>query len=343
MPSDTASLLAVNFKPNILEALDAHLIVLASGGHGSELGSKVLLLGQELEVQLQSGLVGLHTSRVGYEKLLHLGLHLSSELGGLSIRFLSCLVDEVEHLDGRFVGSNQLVLAHLDQVAHVVKAGLDLKVFVQVEISIHFPESNDVRTGTSSGQNSEIRAMVVWQSMSQEFRLAMQLKDHRNAFVGLGMSIVGLDEGVGVGSPVLDLAFLSAYQDVGMVQLEELSGLVSQVVSPQWELSSGLEIEGGDGNKALPVVGEAEDSSGGLSLSKLPVVDLDHLVLLARDPTGLVLLYFNHRLLFRDRVAIFILDEVTLVILLVADLAFRLLTGISLTTGCALASSTLGA
>jgi len=343
MPSNRTSLLAVNFKPNILEALDAHLIVLTSGGDGSELGSKVLLLGQELEVLLQSGLVGLHATRVGYEKLLHLGLHLSSELGGLSIRFLSCLVDEVEHLNGRFVGSNQLVVAHLDQVAHVVKASLNLEVFVQVEISIHFPESNDVRTGTSSGQNSEIRAMVVWQSVSQEFGLAMQLKDHRNAFVRLGVRIVRLDEGVGMGSPVLDLSFLSAYQDVGMVQLEELSGLVSQVVSPQWELSSGLEIKGRDGDEALPVVGEAENGSGGLSLGKLPVVDLDHLILLARDSTGLILLHFNHRFLFRNRVAIVIQDGLTVVILLVADNALRLLTVSSLTTGCALACSTSNA
>ena len=103
------------------------------------------------------------------------------------------------------------------------------------------------------------------------------------------MSVIDLLANAFVNDPVLDLTELSSDKQIILIDLKQLSWLVRQLESLKIIFSASLDIEDGNEDECLPVVGEAQNGGRALN-NRLVPANFNHLILIATYSSALILL-----------------------------------------------------
>lgn len=145
------------------------------------------------------------------------------------------------------------------------------------------------------------------------------------------MSVINLYARRIIDSPVLNHTSLSSEQHIIFINLENLCRRCIEVQCFEIVLSLSLQVDTRNVHEGLPIVGEAQNSGGLLEHSLVPL-DLDHLVLVRRDPVALVLLDHGWRvgLLLQNRIAIIVVLLILIVFVLLVVTAIPITIGLLL-------------
>jgi hypothetical protein len=103
------------------------------------------------------------------------------------------------------------------------------------------------------------------------------------------MGIVDLLANAFINDPVLDLTMLSSNKQIIFIDLKQFSWLVCQLESFEIVFSASLDIENGDEDECLSVVGEAQNGCRALNNGLVPA-NFNHLILITTNSSALILL-----------------------------------------------------
>jgi len=249
VPGDVTGLIHIHFMPDVLVAFFAHVRCLLE--IAAHLLVECLEVSEEiLPVQLPAlGLVE------GGEEVLHLFVAILLVLLLLFLLFLIRLVNEVIELQGLLVSSNDLSFLVHKQEAN---ATLDRSVNLQVGLHLGFldeqlPDFETVASERRGGDQLEL-SLVGHRGSTQQGALRVKVLDLRDTSVSVGMGVDDMLADTFVDDPLLDLGSLSSDEEVVLVDLVHVGGLVAELESFDDVLSSGLQVNNGNVDERLLVV-----------------------------------------------------------------------------------------